>query len=259
LRDVMPALRAINPSVVEDICRCSGIFRDEDEYLEMEVTKTLMRLISRKNESGIELFLGPLIMIRKPLLRRVLRRALDSVSGLRGVSFRNIEDIIYLIRKGRSGDRIVLPYDVRAVKEYSLLKITSERPVCVAELVLPVPGEAVVREGVTIRAVIEERSGDYADSRGEVFLDADLTVFPLKVRGRAEGDYFFPAGFGKKKKLQDYFVDEKVPRDRRDSVPIVLSGDDIIWLAGFRADERFRVTGKTERVLRLIIAELDVK
>jgi tRNA(Ile)-lysidine synthase len=253
-RDIMPLLRELNPSVVEDICRCADIFRDEDEYLEIEVTKTLMRLISRKNDKGIELFLGPMEVIRRPLLRRVLRRALDSVSSLRGVSFQNIEDIIELILKRRSGDRIILPRNVRAVREYSLLKITSERPVRVAETALPVPGEAGVGEGVTIRAMIEERRGEYTDSRCEVFLDADLLAFPLKVRARADGDYFFPAGFGKKKKLQDYFVDEKVPRDMRDSVPVVLSGDDIIWVAGFRSDDRFRMTGQTERVLRLIIS-----
>jgi tRNA(Ile)-lysidine synthase len=78
--------------------------------------------------------------------------------------------------------------------------------------------------------------------------------FPLTVRPREAGDHFYPAGFGKKKKLQDFFVDEKVPRDMRDSVPVLLSGDDIVWVAGFRADERFAVTDKTEKVLRLIIS-----
>ncbi len=58
-------------------------------------------------------------------------------------------------------------------------------------------------------------------------------------------------GFGKRKKLQDFFVDEKVPRDERDEIPVVLSGTDVIWIAGFRGDERFKVTEGTKRFLRL--------
>jgi tRNA(Ile)-lysidine synthase len=58
-------------------------------------------------------------------------------------------------------------------------------------------------------------------------------------------------GFGKKKKLQDYFVDEKVPRDERDSVPVVVSGNDIVWIAGYRGDEKFKVSQETKRFLKL--------
>ena len=49
------------------------------------------------------------------------------------------------------------------------------------------------------------------------------------------------------------FVDEKVPRDERDSIPVIFSGDDIIWIAGYRADDRFRMSGSTKKFLRLVI------
>jgi tRNA(Ile)-lysidine synthase len=73
------------------------------------------------------------------------------------------------------------------------------------------------------------------------------------VRSRQDGDFFDPLGFGKRKKLQDFFVDEKIARDERDAVPVVVSGSDIIWIAGHRADERFRVTGNTVKFLRLVL------
>ena len=85
--------------------------------------------------------------------------------------------------------------------------------------------------------------------------DAAGLSFPLKIRPRKPGDYFYPRGLGKKKKIQDFFVDEKVPRDERNRVPIVLSGRDIIWIAGYRADDRFSVTGETEKFLRLTITK----
>jgi tRNA(Ile)-lysidine synthase len=54
-----------------------------------------------------------------------------------------------------------------------------------------------------------------------------------------------------RKKLQDFFVDAKVPRDQRSSVPLMVSAGEIAWVVGFRVDERFKVTDSTRRILRV--------
>ena len=252
---LMSEIKKKDPAVVREIARTAEILRDEDEYLEIFVTKTLMRLFSRKNDGTIELFLTPLESIEKPLLRRVLRRAVDAAKGLRGISFTNIEDIIDLIINGKAGDSLNLPKEIKVIREYSILKISTLKHVKIAKYKIDPPCDFLIREtGAVINAMYEEKASDPTDGRKEVLLDAGLLKFPLMVRPRAAGDHFYPAGFGKKKKLQDFFVDEKVPRDMRDSVPVVFSGDDIVWVAGFRADDRFVPTDKTEKVLRLIIS-----
>jgi tRNA(Ile)-lysidine synthase len=253
---VMEEIKKKIPSVAQDISRTAEILREEDAYLEQMVTKTLMRLISRKGEGRIELFLNPLETLEKPILRRVLRRALDATGGLRGISFVHIEDIIRLVSDGKAGDRIHLPKGIRAIREYSLLIITTEAAVRIRRYGMQPPCEVTIGEAdITLRADIEDEAGDSAGGSTEVVLDADRVSFPLTVRSRVDGDFFYPLGFGKKKKLQDFFVDEKVPRDKRDSIPLVLSKNDIIWVAGYRADERFRVTERTARVLRLRITK----
>ena len=252
---LMSEIKKKDPAVIREISRTAEILRDEDTYIEIIVTKTLMRLFSRKNDGTIELFLTPLETIEKPLLRRVLRRAVDAAKGLRGISFTNIEDIIDLIRNGKAGDSLDLPKEIRVIREYSILKISTLKHVKISEYKLEPPCDVAIREtGAAIKAVYEEKGSDPNDGKKEVILDAGLMKFPLRIRPRAVGDHFYPAGFGRKKKLQDFFVDEKVPRDMRDSVPLVLSGEDIVWVAGFRADERFTATDKTEKVVRLIIS-----
>ncbi|MBI5740282.1 MAG: tRNA lysidine(34) synthetase TilS [Nitrospirae bacterium] len=228
-----------NPSLVQGLCRTMDILREEDEYLETVVTKTLMRLISRKDAVMIELFLSPLETLEKALLRRVLRRAVGATEGLRGMAFIHVESVIDLIKKGRPGDRLYLPKGIRAIRDYSVLRITSATPVMITEYKIQPPSEIVIKEsGDVIRASFGERGGHH-DGRKSAAFNADILRFPLKIRARADGDFFYPSGFGKKKKLQDFFVDEKVPRDERDRVPVVVSGNDIIWIAGHRADERF--------------------
>jgi len=252
---LMEEVKKRNPSAVQDICRTAAIIREEDEYLELQVTKTLMRLISRKSDNSLDLFANPLETLPVPILRRVLRRAIEATRGLRGIGFANIEDIIRLVREGKAGDRVHLPGGLRAVREYSLLKISSAPVVSIREYEIDPPCEVMMQEiDSVLNASLNDRKDAVADDdAASVLLDAEHLSFPLKVRSRVDGDFFYPAGFGKKKKLQDYFVDEKVPRDERNRVPLVVSGNDIIWVAGYRADERFRITEKTGRVLKLSI------
>lgn len=246
-----------NPSVIKDMCRTAEIIREEDDYLEIIVTKTLMRLISRKSAGTIELFLRPLETTEKPILRRLLRRAVHATESLRGISFVHIEDIIKLIKGGRAGDGLDLPREIRVIRDYSILKITSEKPVKIARYELESRGEVSIKEaGLIIRSSPEERGAEPGDGKFTVMLDADEIKFPLIIRSRAAGDCFFPFGFAKRKKLQDFFVDEKISRDRRDGVPIVVSGNDIIWVAGYRSDDRYKVTDKTEKIVRLEMRKL---
>ena len=122
-------LKEFNPDIIETLSRTAAIFRDEEKYFEIIVTKTLMKLISRKTDSRIELFLAPFEIMDKVIMRRVLRRAIDETRGLRGISFIHIEDIIELIKNGTPGDRIYLPKGIRVIKEYSTLILTSDPPV----------------------------------------------------------------------------------------------------------------------------------
>ncbi len=100
---LVPMLKEYNPDIIETLSKTAAIFRDEEKYFEIIGTKALMKLISRKTDSRIELFLAPLEIMDKAIMRRVLRRAIDETKGLRGISFIHIEDIIGLIRSGGSG------------------------------------------------------------------------------------------------------------------------------------------------------------
>ena len=265
---LMPLIKEINPTIIDTLSRIASIFREEERYFEILVAKTLMKLISRKTDSRIELFLSPLAAMEKIILRRTLRRAIDETTGLRGINFIHIEDIIDLIKKGTAGDRLYLPHEIRVIKSYSTLILTSEPPTRLSTYSLEVAGETVLKEtGMLIHAsMYEQQESGMRDSSTStpdshpattlVLFDVDKLNFPLIVRPRKEGDFFYPLGFGKKKKLQDFFVDEKVPRDERDAIPLIVSGKDIIWVVGYRGDERFKVTDETKRVLRVEVKKL---
>jgi len=247
----IPEIKKMNPHIVQTVSRTMDILREEENYFDILITKTLMKLISRKSDLRIELFLVPMVGMDTVILRRVLRRAIDETRGLRGMSFNHIEDSIDLIKRGKAGDRLNLPKGLRIIKNYSTLVITSEMPQRLNTLAFTVPGEVVLGEIKAImRMSLEKEVDGLGDGRTTAVFDADKTGTTLTIRSRKEGDFFYPRGFGRKKKLQDYFVDEKVPRDERDAIPIVAAGHDIIWIAGFRGDERFMASDETKRFLK---------
>jgi tRNA(Ile)-lysidine synthase len=90
---------------------------------------------------------------------------------------------------------------------------------------------------------------------GDGTLDLDALEAPLEVRAWRAGDRMRPLGLGGSRTLQDLFTDRKVPRGRRDQVPVVVSGGEIAWVPGVATGERFRVTEATRRRVRLTWTE----
>lgn len=81
------------------------------------------------------------------------------------------------------------------------------------------------------------------------WLDYEKLIFPLEIRRYRQGDAFVPLGMKGRKKVSDFFIDEKIPIPEKRNIWIILSAGKIAWIAGHRIDNRFRITSETETVL----------
>lgn len=83
-------------------------------------------------------------------------------------------------------------------------------------------------------------------------IDADKLKYPLRLRRWHEGDWFQPLGMSGRKKISDYLIDKKVSMVQKSRQFVLLSGDDIVWVVGRRLDDRFAITKRTDRVLKIV-------
>ena len=83
------------------------------------------------------------------------------------------------------------------------------------------------------------------------WIDSDLIKFPIEVRTWKAGDKFQPLGMKGNKKISDFLTDLKIPLNEKDSVKLLISNGEIVWVVGLAVSERYKITQNTKKVLKL--------
>ena len=252
---LIPQLKIYNLNIKEIILQTILLLTEDNLYLENQAAEAFNKVVSRQDSQTVEMELGKLRSLEPTIQRFVIRQAVEQVKGdLTQISFGHIYDVLNKLEDGGRWE-LHLPDGIYALGDKNSLKVTRQKQVIKAikpfRYVLPLPGEIKIAElGKTIRGTfvetIEKNQGE-----GVAFIDYATLGKELIVRNKQPGDRFSPLGVRGSKKLQDYFVDAKIPLAERETVPIVESAGKIVWVAGHRVDERAKVQPGTKRIVRL--------
>ena len=254
--ELLPMLGEYNPRFSDALLRLADSAALDLSFIESRVAEIWPDAVEEM-AGGLLISCSKLSEIHPALRRRVLSQALESVSGgpsdIEGVHVTSLESMLI----GNTRSELALAKGIQASLGYDHLTLTKTptpppTPLPREEQPITVPGETLL-SGWKITATVQESTATERNTNPfSALFDMDRLSEPVKVRRRRDGDRFTPLGMSGSKKLQDFLTDAKVPRTHRDSIPIVLAGDKIIWLVGYRPSEHTRVTPTTSRTLRLI-------
>ena len=253
---LLPLLQSYNPQVADALLRTARIAGDELVFLDSEIA-SLWDEIVRKQENTIILDKEKFIELPSALKRHLLRTVIEKLLGnLKDIETRHIEEIIVALTKS-AGKRIILPGGLIFSIEYDKYLIGSDpaalSPFSVlgAEFPLKIPGETLLPGWHVTVTIISRQETTEKENDFVAYFDLDKAGDRLLVRPRRTGDQFQPLGMSHSKKLGEFMIDAKIPRAWRQRIPIVCSLQHILWVVGWRIDERVNVTEDTKQILRM--------
>ena len=256
--ELLPVLRELSPAAERNIAETRAELGEEAELLDRVV---LEALAERGAGAGSVAIAADRLADAGPALQRLALRALAERAAGRAVALgRARTREILRIAANPEGGEVDLGAGLRAVCEAGLVRFQ-------AELVdaapgpepepspLRLPGTACVGAW-EVRAELHPAPVEAAGPEVAT-LDAAALGGRLEVRTWREGDRIHPLGLDGTKSLQDLFTDAGVPRSVRRTLPVVVAGGEIAWVAGVAVGERFRLTADTEEVAVLSARQLD--
>ena len=256
---LIPQLKIYNLNIKEIILQTILLLTEDSLYLENKAAEVLAEIQQAAPAGEIRLDLARLKNIDPALHGRLLRLAVAEVKGdLNQLAFTHIRAIMDKLDATEKWE-LHLPGGFFAQGGKEALVIGRERgPKKEAKefkYTLSVPGRIELAEiGRTFNCSFADQLDKAAGPR-VAYVDYAALGKDLIVRSKLPGDRFVPLGITGTKKLQDFFVDEKVRAEARDDVPVVESGGRIIWVGGLRLDERAKVTEKTKKIVRLELSQ----
>jgi tRNA(Ile)-lysidine synthase len=260
--ELIPYLESFNPRIREVLRRSAQVIAGDYDYLQIQGLDAWFRL-ARESDEAVTFPLQPWSRLHPSLQRQLLREAIHRLrKSLRDITWTHVEQPRRGLERIESGGQITLPQGLALFKGYDYFTIGGVVPPPDVPLLshgpvpLQVPGVTWLRESPWALHT-ELVAGEEAVSQAmantdpwQSYLDLEATGSDLSLRVRRPGDCFQPLGMaGKSKTLTAFMIDAKIPREIRDQLPLIVSPRHIVWVAGYRIDQRARITDRTRRVL----------
>ncbi len=265
--ELIPYLESYNPNIREVLRRSAQVIGDDYDFLQARLERVWPAVVSSESEEAITFDLARWRALPTSQQRSILREAVHCLRrSLRNINWIHIENALSALRAKPAGTQVTLPQGLMLSIGYRDFTVADEGYVpqvdwpllLVESLPVTVPGVTQLPDsGWYFEAAIIERNEfgqTHLDNPNpwQAFLDYESTGPELVLRQRRSGDRFQPLGLGgHEKSLHTFMIDVKIPRYLRDFIPIVASPQHIVWVTGWRVDERVKIAESTERILHL--------
>lgn len=235
---IIPRLEQINDQAVGHIAMLCEDIKEVSSYLEQQTEEAFIRCTAKMNQ-GFEINCERMQMENAWIQRQIFKKILEETAGKKkDLERRHIEDLM-LLSQNETGKKISLPYGMTAEKSYQYIRVQKGDISDKQEM----RGQIFCEEVMDLTNIVENDCIK--------IIDYDRIETGVQLRCRKSGDFFTFGKEYKKKTLSRYFIDEKIPRQLRDKIPLIADGSHIVWIVGRRVSEYYKITKSTRRYLKL--------
>jgi tRNA(Ile)-lysidine synthase len=243
-QQIIPLIEKIYPGAINNLSGNISRFRDVESLYQQSIAQHKRNLLERK---GNEIHIPVLKLKKSEPLNTIIYEVIKEYQ----FSSAQVGEVINLL-ESESG-KYIQSSSHRIIKNRNWLIISSNDTQEMQHIIIDGPisglqlpvGNLHVEMGSIINHKLQAPTNIAQ-------LDADKIKFPLLLRKWKQGDYFYPLGMKKKKKLGRFFIDNKLSQTEKENVWVMEMERKIVWVLGLRIDERFKITPQTQEVLKII-------
>ena len=240
---LIPLVQKIYPEAENNLASNLRRFADMEELYEQAVVQHKKKLLEQKGE---EVHISVLKLKKAQPLNAIAYEIIKAY----GFSSAQVEEVIKLL-DSESG-RYVQSATHRIIKNRRWLIIAPVQSEQAQNLVIDEDESKVVFEnGELVFEQLNGKNVQVINDAAIALIDKAELQFPLLLRKWKKGDYFYPLGLRKKKKLARFFIDQKLSLTDKEKVWVLESNKKILWVVGLRIDDRFKLTEATKQVLKI--------
>ncbi len=236
--NILPELAKINPKALEHITEMTNRLSEVSAYISLEANGLLQIAQECDNKLRKRAISTAPRVIATQALKEYLSQFMPQKKDVSAV---HIDSIMGLLNE--DGERQVhLPYGKTVIISYEEIYVIDDEN----------QGE---QPKFNYREFAYEQGMKYPTETYTKWFDCDRITDNVVIRTRQEGDYLTIDAAGNHKSIQDYFVDEKIPRHLRDNTLLVCDGSHVMWVVGHRISEYYKISNNTKRVLEIVMEE----
>ena len=238
--EVIPKLKELNPNLENTFERNLSHFRELEQLLQQQLQAVKQKLVKQQ---GNEIHISKAGVFQLQPQRLLLGELLKAY----GFNDTVLDDVISVLPK--HAGRVFDSAGYSLLLDRESLIITPKNHLTLKPASIEKDDQEKRYVDTNFRITSAHVPYSAAPDHNIAAVDEDLLVYPLTVRSWQEGDYFMPLGMSSRKKLSDFFINQKVPRHQKAQIPILVNGNgDLIWVAGYRLDNRYKLTSQTKKV-----------
>lgn len=236
--DIIPTLKQMNPQLLRNFQKTLSHLHESQEIVKDAISKIRGKVVSVEDD---------IIKFNIKELNELSNPKGYLYNLLKEYHFTEWEDVTNLL-SAQSGKQVYSATH-RLLKDRDFLLLKEIQPENFSKITINI--EALYEQSLHGNLSFDEVENITEKDECIIYVDKYKLQFPLELRTWKEADYFYPFGMKGKKKLSKYFKDEKLSLIDKEQIHLLCSGEDIVWIIGKRADDRFKVTDETKQILKI--------